>query len=321
MTNFIEENNPFLALSESPLVAILMGTKNGALFLAEQLDSLETQIHQNWVAIISDDGSTDQTLEILQQYQSKWVSGKLTIRSGPRKGFCQNFLSLACDPNIRADYYAFCDQDDVWLPNKLIRGIQVMQSHPNDVARLYCGRTTYISEDGKVIGQSPRFVHPKTFRNALVQCIAGGNTMLFNKKSKMLLEMAGSMSLPSHDWWLYQLLTGHGGVIHFDLTPLVKYRQHPNSLVGQNKSLASKLERLTMVLNNKFKKLIDQNIQAIEKNENLITEENLEVFNLFKELRNRSLKDRFRLIQVCGIYRQSWQGTISLMVAAILKKI
>ena len=102
MTDFIEKNFTLAPNSDAHLVAILLCTYNGARFLAEQLDSLEAQAHQNWVVIASDDGSTDQTLEILQQYQAKWPSGKLTIRSGPQKGFSQNFLSLACDPKIKA---------------------------------------------------------------------------------------------------------------------------------------------------------------------------------------------------------------------------
>jgi len=321
MTDFMDINSHLGGSSSAPLVAILLCTFNGARFLAEQLDSLEAQTHQNWVVIASDDGSTDQTLEILQQYQAKWPAGKLTIRSGPQKGFCQNFLSLACDPNISAKYYAFCDQDDVWLPRKLEVGIRDLASCAEGVARLYCGRTTYINESGRVIGESPRFVHPKGFRNALVQCIAGGNTMIFNGKTKALLERAALVNLPSHDWWIYQLLTGHGGVVNFDSTPFVKYRQHSSSLVGENRSLTAKLDRLGMIFDDTFRKVIDQNIQGIEASASLLTEENMEIFNLFKKLRSRRLKDRFRLIQVCGLYRQSWQGTFSLMIAALFKKI
>ena len=113
MIDFIEENNKTLAPETSPLVAILMGTMNGARFLPEQLDSLAAQTHQNWVLIASDDGSTDDTLGILKAYQAKWPTGKLIIKEGPKQGFCVNFLSMACDPSIQADYYAFCDQDDV----------------------------------------------------------------------------------------------------------------------------------------------------------------------------------------------------------------
>lgn len=83
MTDFIEEKSNLSPVSDAPLVAILLCTYNGARFLAQQLDSLEAQTHQNWTVFASDDGSTDQTLEILQQYQEKWPSGKLSIRSGP----------------------------------------------------------------------------------------------------------------------------------------------------------------------------------------------------------------------------------------------
>lgn len=103
----------------SPSVAILMGTFNGEKYLAEQLDFLEAQTVTNWRLYVSDDGSTDATLDIIHRYQSKWGTDKIQYRLGPQKGFAQNFLSLACDTSIKADYYAFCDQDDVWLPEKL----------------------------------------------------------------------------------------------------------------------------------------------------------------------------------------------------------
>ena len=103
MTDFIKENNEILAPRPVSLVAILMGTMNGARFLPEQLDSLAAQAHQNWFLIASDDGSTDDTLRILQAYQAKWPTGKLIIREGSKQGFCANFLSIACDPSIKAD--------------------------------------------------------------------------------------------------------------------------------------------------------------------------------------------------------------------------
>ena len=79
--------------------------------------------------IASDDGPTDDTINILKVYQAKWPAGKLSIKEGPRQGFCVNFLSMACDPNIKADYYAFCDQDDVKLPTKLSTAINNIQQN------------------------------------------------------------------------------------------------------------------------------------------------------------------------------------------------
>ena len=213
MTDFIEKNSNLSPVSATPLVAILLCTYNGARFLAEQLDSLEAQTHQNWVVIASDDGSSDQTLEILRQYQTKWSSGKLTIRSGSQKGFCQNFLSLACDPEIKADYYAFCDQDDVWLPGKLEAALaNIIANQSDDVPYLYCGRTKYVTENLKPCGMSPLFVFPPSFRNALVQSIAGGNTMVFNLAAKNLIEKVGIVDVPQ--------IISNALLILFYLTPI-----------------------------------------------------------------------------------------------------
>jgi glycosyltransferase involved in cell wall biosynthesis len=322
MTDLIEKNLLLRPVSDTPLVAILLCTYNGARFLAEQLDSLETQTHQNWVVIASDDGSTDQTLEILQQYQAKWPAGKLTIRSGPQKGFCQNFLSLACDPQIKADYYAFCDQDDVWLPTKLeVALTNIIANQSDDVPHLYCGRTKYVTENLKPCGMSPLFVFPPSFRNALVQSIAGGNTMVFNRPAKHLIEKVGLVDVPSHDWWFYQLISGVEGNVFYDNMPYLLYRQHEFALVGGNNSFPAKMERVWMLLQGRFQKWNTQNILALRQAKHLLVKNHQEILNLFELLRGAKLRDRFRLMEVCGLYRQTHRGTFSLFLAALIKKI
>lgn len=322
MTDFIEKNSKIAALGASPLVAILMGTHNGARFLPEQLDSLAAQTHQNWVLITSDDGSTDDTLLILKAYQAKWPTGKLIIKEGPKQGFCVNFLSMACDAAIRADYYAFCDQDDVWLPSKLAVALQnILQSQEADVSYVYCGRSTYVDENMKKVGCSPLFRFPRTFRNALIQSIAGGNTMVFNQKSKDLFEKTGVVCHPSHDWWLYQLSTGSGGIVYYDARPQVKYRQHKNALVGGKHSLRARLKRMIMVFNGQFRCWSDQIILALDIASPLLTHGSKETLELFRKMRDAKIRDRLRLMEVAGLYRQTWRGTISLIVAALLGKI
>ena len=322
MTDFIEENNQVLAPGPGPLVAILMGTMNGARFLAEQLDSLELQTHQNWILIASDDGSTDDTLKILKAYQAKWPVGKLVIKEGPKQGFCVNFLSMACDPSIKAEYYAFCDQDDVWLPAKLDIAVQkIAQDQEENIPYVYCGRTTYVNESIKKIGCSPLFAFPRTFRNALIQSIAGGNTMVFNQSAKNALEKVGVVQHPSHDWWLYQLVTGVGGIVFYDQTPQVLYRQHKNALVGGNNSFLARVERISMVFKGEFRRWSDQNIEILCTAKPLLNHGSAETLELFKLMRSAGLKDRFRLMEVAGLYRQTWRGTISLVLAAMLKKI
>jgi glycosyltransferase involved in cell wall biosynthesis len=322
MTDSIEKNPKLSPSSDAPLVAILLCTYNGARFLAEQLASLEAQTHQNWVVIASDDGSTDQTLEILQQYQSKWPSGKLTIRSGPQKGFCQNFLSLACDPEIKADYYAFCDQDDVWLPAKLSVALEnVIANQEGQTPYVYCGRTRYVDDQLRLCGISPLFVFPGTFRNALVQSIAGGNTMVFNRVAKYLIEQAGPLDVASHDWWIYQLITGVEGEVFYDQVPQVLYRQHEYALIGGNNSFSARIKRIKLLLQGRFKNWNTQNINALKQVNYLLVKNNQEILRLFDLLRGAKLKDRFRLLEVCGLYRQTRRGTISLFLAILIRKV
>lgn len=328
MTDLIDKNFN-LSLSapisgDAPLVAILLCTCNGAQFLAEQLDSLEVQAHQNWRVIASDDGSTDQTLEILQQYQAKWPSGKLTIRSGPQKGFCHNFLSIACDPEIKADYYAFCDQDDVWLPFKLTNGISSLKltgDRGNSTPMLYGGKTVYVDEDLKVLGGSFEFNYPKVFRNALVQAMAGGNTLIFNQASKALLEKTSGVDPASHDWWLYLLVSGAGGLCIFDANAQVLYRQHRDSLVGENRSISAKVKRIHFLFGGRFKSLIDLNIKALMRHQSLLSNENSNLVNSFAKMRKANLLMRLRLFGVCGLFRQTRNGTIALFLAIILNQI
>ena len=78
--------------------------------------------------MLSDDGSSDATLDIAKQFQQDWGDDRLEIRSGPQQGFCLNFLSMACDSSIKADFYAFSDQDDVWMADKLSRALAYFAS-------------------------------------------------------------------------------------------------------------------------------------------------------------------------------------------------
>ena len=299
-----------------------MGTLNGAKFLSAQLDSLMAQRHTNWRLIASDDGSTDDTVAILERYQQVWGADRLDIRVGPRQGFAQNFLSLACDPSIQADFYAFCDQDDIWLADKLTVAVAFLsQQSKQKSPYVYCSRTQYVSETLVPGKQSPLFSYPRTFRNALVQSIAGGNTMVFNQGAKGLLEKAGLVDVIAHDWWVYLLVEAAEGRVFYDATPQILYRQHPAAAIGGNLSTFARFERIKWLLLGRFRAWNDQNIAALQKNRHLISEANLETLDHFVRIRGSHLLHRFRMIEVCGLYRQSWRGTISLYLAALIQKI
>ena len=180
------------------------------------------------------------------------------------KGVCANFLSLATDPAIDADYFAFSDQDDVWYKDKLQRALTWLVTVPDDVPALYCGRTELVSNDGRSYGFSPLFTRPIAFRNALIQSLGGGNTMVFNKAAKRLLETTGRLDVVLHDWWMYQLVSAVGGAIRYDPQPALKYRQHPDNLIGSNRGWRARLVRIRMMLSGRFRDWNTMNIAALQ---------------------------------------------------------
>ena len=231
--------------SNDHLVVIFLCTYNGEKFLSAQLNSIMEQTHKSWIILASDDGSTDLTLQILYEYQKKWSSDRIIIKQGPGKGYSQNFLSLVSSCKIGADYYAFCDQDDVWKPDKLKVAVNnLCLNQIDDQPYLYCGRSIYVFDDLTPIALSPLKKYSAAFENALVENIAGGNTMLFNQATKNILEKVGLVDVVSHDWWIYILVTGVGGNVFYDPEPHILYRQHSKSVIGSGYHFIGRIKRI-----------------------------------------------------------------------------
>lgn len=303
-------------------IAILMCTYNGAAYLREQLDSFARQSFTNWKLYISDDGSSDKTLEILHEYQSEWGHNRIYIFNGPRMGFAKNFISLAKRLDIKADFYAFSDQDDIWHTNKLERSIEIIGNAPNNKPALYCSRTTIIDERGQKLGYSPLFSRPPSFKNALIQSLAGSNTMLINKRTKELIELIKEdLPVVAHDWASYMLVTGCGGTAFYDENPTVDYRQHNANQIGANSTLRARINRLKGMFSGRFKKWTDQNITLLSSLEKHLTTENKTIIKKFEELRLAPPLQQIILLKKLGLYRQTTLGNVSLIVAILLKQI
>ncbi len=303
-------------------VAILLGTFNGARFLPDQLRSLENQTFADWRLFASDDDSTDATVAILSQFLAKLGPSRVQVRKGPGQGFVTNFLSLACDRAITSDYFAYSDQDDIWEPEKLLRAIDWLQTIPPQTPAMFCSRTRLIDEEGRECGYSPLFQRKTSFRNALVQSIAGGNTMVFNEATRQLLMACGpSIQVPSHDWWTYLLTTAAGGVVCYDPVPLVRYRVHPANVVGSNVGWLNRIRRLQMLTGGRFKRWTVLNIAALRPFRPRMTPENRELFDLFCQARNQSLLKRQIGFCRAGVYRQTLWDNLVLILAIWVKKI
>lgn len=318
---------PYIALlkedSSSPSVAVLLCTYNGAEFLERQLNSIEKQTHSNWVIYASDDGSRDATLDILQRYQKRWGHDRLTILGGPRRGFARNFMSLIMNPAIQADYFAFCDQDDVWFVDKLARSLERLANTPAKIPALYCSRTRLVDAAGQVIGFSPLFPKTPSFRNALVQSLAGANTMLLNNAARALLtQIPKDAHIVSHDWLTYLLVSGCDGRVIYDPEPTLDYRQHGANLIGSNASLADRWVRIRKMLAGTFSEWNRHNLYALSNSHQQLSSHNRMALRLFNQVRESSLPfARIYSLKKAGLYRQTLFGNIGLIVAASIRRV
>lgn len=302
-------------------VAILMGTFQGERFISEQMESFFAQTHRDWELWVSDDGSTDRTLSIVEDFQRE-RGAPIHVVAGPRKGFIRNFLALACNPAISADFYSFADQDDIWHTDKLERALAWLQSQPADVPALYCSRTHIVDESGGSVGESPLFARRPSFSNALVQSIGGGNTIVMNDTARRVLLAAGSdVTVASHDWWAYMVIAGAGGHIRYDPLPPIDYRQHGSNLVGSNSGWRARIRRLRMLTRSQFRSWNTQNLDALKSIEHLLTGENIKTLEQFKQIRRQGFPKRLWTLYKSGLHRQTFLGNIGLVAAVVLRQV
>jgi len=208
-----------------PLVTILMATYNGEKFLEEQLESLANQEGVVVQVIVNDDGSNDGTLEILNRWKRFGLIQE--VIHSERIGACQAFFRLV-SIDSSATFFAFCDQDDIWHPRKILTLIEKIGISGPQLA--FCSRQL-INEEGNEIGRERRIKIAPSFKNALVENIAPGNTIVLNWEAKELVSKFKNDNSIHYDSWIYLLVSAVGDC-RFVNADLIKYRIHPKNLVG-----------------------------------------------------------------------------------------
>ncbi len=220
-------------------IQILLSTYNGEKFLAQQLDSLLDQDYPDFNICIRDDGSSDKTGEILTEYQSKHA--KINVVFADNIGVPRSYFELV--KHASGDFFALCDQDDIWLPGKLSRGLSVINKCSDPSSSLYCSALQFVDSDLKYIGTTapPRY---QCLENAVMENIATGCTVIFGDELRQLYLEAEPGKMHMHDWWLYLVASAFGNVV-FDPEHLVLYRRHEDTVTGlQLKSSRTLMARL-----------------------------------------------------------------------------
>lgn len=212
-------------------VAVILSTYNGEQYVEEQLNSIILQSYDDITIFIRDDGSQDDTVSIIKKVMENNASRKEIVLLEDKKGnlgFGNSFLTI-----LKAaegfDYYAFCDQDDRWLEDKILRAVQMLERSDSGRPAMYA--SNYYIADDKLNVQGE---YAKTFDHAsytLAQVFMGGFvsgfTMVINDPLKKLaLEQKEDMELLSHDKWVSAVLVGMEGTFYYDSQPQICYRRH-----------------------------------------------------------------------------------------------
>lgn len=207
-------------------VDVLLSTYNGEQYLEEQIESLLAQENVSVNVIARDDGSTDNTIKILNIYQNK---NMLSWYGGENLRPARSFWKLLCDAPV-SQYYCFCDQDDVWMPDKLRFAVNKMKSF-SDVPCLYFSAKRLVDRNLNFIADTHENLR-LTLGEAMVYNPVTGCTMVINEPLRKIL-LSANPNLPSlHDSWIYRTCLAVGGKVIYDVEPHIMYRQHGNNVVG-----------------------------------------------------------------------------------------
>lgn len=224
------------------MICILLSTFNGEKYLEEQLNSLKNQERIELKILIRDDGSKDRTIEIIKQWKSNYPL-LIDYIQGENIGFAKSFTSLlqiAVEKYPDAEYYAFCDQDDVWLPEKLYEAKLLLNSRVQnqscDVPVCYASNLIIVDEKLNII---KKLLINKVVSinklNGLLDDYCTGCTMVFNKAAVELYIGQKHKYLKYHDKLLGMICLFMGELI-YDNRSFIMYRQHGKNQVGANTS-------------------------------------------------------------------------------------
>ena len=284
-------------------VNILMSTYNGQQFLAEQIRSIQEQSYTDWTLFIRDDGSSDNTKEILKDFERQ--DSRIHLIDSDKSdnlGVIKSFHKLV--NHDRADYYFFSDQDDVWLPNKLELSLKEAQNYLADLPLMVYMDLKVVNQDLEIMTESMVKSQSHHANTELVQeltenTVTGGVAMINHALAEMWQE---TDDILMHDWYLALLASAFGNLVFID-QPGELYRQHSDNVLGAR------------TLSKRFKKWIRPHIlfavywdliknsqkQARHLLQMPLSQSNRELIEAFVTIMDKPMLERFRILRKYGL--------------------
>ena len=302
-------------------VNILMSTYNGQQFLAEQIRSIQEQSYTDWTLFIRDDGSSDNTKEILKDFEHQ--DSRIHLIDNDKSdnlGVIKSFHKLV--NHDRADYYFFSDQDDVWLPNKLELSLKEAQNYLADLPLMVYMDLKVVNQDLKIMTESMVKSQSHHANTELVQeltenTVTGGVAMINHALAEMWQE---TDDILMHDWYLALLASAFGNLVFID-QPGELYRQHSDNVLGAR------------TLSKRFKKWIRPHIlfavywdlikNSQKQSRHLLqmplSQSNRELIEAFVTIMDKPMLERFRILRKYGLRKNKAFHTLVFTTLIVTK--
>ena len=302
-------------------VNILMSTYNGQQFLAEQIRSIQDQSYTDWTLFIRDDGSSDNTKEILKDFERQ--DSRIHLIDSDKSdnlGVIKSFHKLV--NHDRADYYFFSDQDDVWLPNKLELSLKEAQNYLADLPLMVYMDLKVVNQDLEIMTESMVKSQSHHANTELVQeltenTVTGGVAMINHALAEMWQE---TDDILMHDWYLALLASAFGNLVFID-QPGELYRQHSDNVLGAR------------TLSKRFKKWIRPHIlfavywdliknsqkQARHLLQMPLSQSNRELIEAFVTIMDKPMLERFRILRKYGLRKNKSFHTLVFTTLIVTK--
>lgn len=297
-----------------PKVLVLMSTYNGEKYISEQIKSIFNQQGVEVNVLVRDDGSKDNTISILKKLQFN-NPNKIQLIIGKNEGYKKSFMELVYECSGKYDFYAFADQDDVWLKDKLINAVSQLKQFDNNVPALYYGMMTQVDAHLEKLQNQQEFKTIPNYKMILFQNFVQGSTIVFNNK---LLRLANkyviTKSVP-HDVWL-PILAKYCGKIVGDKKSYILYRKHSSAVtVNMKKNYLRdliekifsqyKLVNYAELLNNGYYKFINPDYR-----------------NFIKQAaKYRNVSNKFSLMFDKHVRKYTFKGTALLKLAILFNRL
>lgn len=206
------------------MISVCIATYNGEKYLAQQLDSILVQLDEQDEVILSDDGSSDDTLTIIRDYAEK--DGRIRLIEGPRSGVIANFEQAIKE--AQGDYIFLADQDDVWFPEKVAETLAFFEKSP---------KIDIVVSDLVIVDEGLKMIRPSYFEyrkiktgfwaNILKNSYIGAGLCFRSRMKKKILPIPHKV--PMHDMWI-GLLAEQTKSSAFLQKPLTYYRRHDENV-------------------------------------------------------------------------------------------